>query len=90
LTGDLRWEFEVANRQGRWLPNVGGVLSTAGDLVFGAAEDRFLALDATDGNLLWSFNTGGGIHSVAITYLVKGKQRVTVAAGQAILTFGLE
>ena len=90
LTGDLRWEFEVTNRPGRWLPNVGGVLSTAGDVVFGAAEDRFLALDATDGKLLWSFNTGGGIHSVAITYLVKGKQRVTVAAGEAILTFGLE
>ena len=90
LSGKLRWEFTVANHPGQWLPNIGGLLSTAGDVLFGAAEDRFLALDATNGKVLWGFNTGGGIHNAAVTYLVKGKQRVTVAAGQAILTFGLE
>ncbi len=90
LTGSLRWEFEVQNNPGVFLPNIGGLLATAGDVMFGAAQDRFLAFDATNGKLLWSFNSGGGIHTGAVTYLVKGKQRVSVAAGQAILTFGLE
>ena len=90
LTGELRWEFLALDRPGEWLPNVGGLLATAGDLLFGATKDQFIALDARNGKLLWSFGTGGGIHTAAVTYLVKGKQRVTVAAGQAILSFGLE
>lgn len=90
MTGELRWEFLALDHPGEWLPNIGGLLSTAGDLVFGSSLDRFVALDAGSGKELWSFNTGGGIHTAAVTYLVKGKQRVTVTAGQAILTFGLD
>jgi len=90
LTGARRWEFETFRGSATYLEYVGGLLSTAGDLVFGAAKDVVLALDATDGRLLWSFNAGGGVHAAPITYLIRGRQRVTVAAGQALLTFGLQ
>ena len=90
LTGERRWEFETFTGAGEWQGAVGGLLSTASDLVFGAAEDVLLALDATNGRKLWSFNTGGGVHAAPITYLVRGRQRLTVAAGRALLTFGLD
>jgi len=90
LTGARRWEFETFRSPGAYLENVGGLLSTAGDLVFGAGKDLLLALDATDGRLLWSFKAGGEVHASPITYLVQGHQRITVAAGQALLTFGIE
>ena len=88
-TGDQRWEFETFTGAEEYLLFVGGLLSTAGDLLFGAQRDQLLALDATNGRLLWSFRTGGGVHAAPVTYLVRGRQRLTVAAGQAILTFGL-
>ena len=90
LTGARRWEFETFRSPGAYLENVGGLLSTAGDLVFGAGKDLLLALDATDGRLLWSFKAGGEVHAAPITYLGGGRQRITVAAGQALLTFGIE
>ena len=36
-----------------------GVLSTAGDLVFGGGWMAFVALDAKTGELLWHVNLGG-------------------------------
>ena len=69
---------------------VGGLLSSAGNLVFGGATDRFVALDAESGARLWSFRTGGNIVAAPVTYLVNGRQQITVAAGRAILTFGIE
>lgn len=68
----------------------GGLLSTAGGLVFGGVESRFFALDAGTGAELWRMNTGGDIQGAPITYLSEGRQQVTVAAGQTIITFVLE
>jgi alcohol dehydrogenase (cytochrome c) len=89
LSGARRWEFETFTTTEEFLTHVGGLLSTASDLLFGAREDQLLALDATNGRLLWTFKAGGGVHAAPITYLVGGRQRLTVAAGQALLTFGL-
>ena len=90
MTGELRWEYHTFRTTDWYVHHVGGLLSTASDLLFGASEDRFLALDATDGHLLWSFRAGEGIHAGPVTYLSRGRQRITVAAGRALLTFGLE
>jgi alcohol dehydrogenase (cytochrome c) len=89
-TGERRWEFQTHATLGAKVLHAGGLLSTGGDLLFGAAEDRLLALDATNGLLLWSFTAGGGVHAAPISYLVRGKQRLTVAAGHALLTFGID
>jgi hypothetical protein len=35
-------------------------------------------------------NVGGMIHAGPMTYSVEGQQRVTIAAGNTIFTFGLE
>ncbi|MGH8227021.1 MAG: PQQ-dependent dehydrogenase, methanol/ethanol family [Steroidobacteraceae bacterium] len=60
----------------------GGVLSTAGDLVFqGTAAGNFVAYRASDGKRLWSFPAQTGILAAPMSYAVGGKQYVTVLAG---------
>lgn len=60
----------------------GGVVSTAGDLVFeGDAMGRFSAYRATDGKRLWSVQTHTGIVAPPITYAVNGQQYVAVEIG---------
>ena len=61
---------------------VGGVLATAGGLVFtGEGNGYFDAIDAESGELLWRFQCGAGVNAPPITYEVDGIQYVAVAAG---------
>jgi PQQ-dependent dehydrogenase (methanol/ethanol family) len=60
----------------------GGVLATAGNLVFqGRADGVLAAFRATDGKQLWSFDAGTGIMAPPVTYQVDGVQYVSVLAG---------
>jgi quinohemoprotein ethanol dehydrogenase len=60
----------------------GGTLSTAGDLVFqGTADGRFVAYNAKSGEKLWEQPTGTGVVAAPATYLVDGKQYVSIAVG---------
>jgi quinohemoprotein ethanol dehydrogenase len=60
----------------------GGVLSTAGNLVFeGTASGRFEAYRADNGKKLWSFDAQTGVMAGPATYTVNGKQYVAVLAG---------
>ncbi|QWG23070.1 PQQ-dependent dehydrogenase, methanol/ethanol family [Bradyrhizobium sediminis] len=60
----------------------GGTLTTAGNLVFqGTADGRFIAYNATTGEKLWESPTGTGVVAAAGTYMIDGKQYVTIAVG---------
>jgi alcohol dehydrogenase (cytochrome c)/quinohemoprotein ethanol dehydrogenase len=60
----------------------GGVLSTAGNLVFqGSATGFFNAYNAKTGDKLWEFPAQTGIVAAPITYMIDGDQYVTVSAG---------
>lgn len=60
----------------------GGVLATAGGLVFqGRADGIFAAYRATDGNVLWDFDAGTGIMAPPVSYLVDGVQHITLMVG---------
>jgi alcohol dehydrogenase (cytochrome c)/quinohemoprotein ethanol dehydrogenase len=60
----------------------GGVLATAGGLVFqGNATGKLEAYGAADGSKLWSFDAQTGIIAPPITYTVNGEQYVAVLAG---------
>ena len=68
----------------------GGVLSTAGGLVFfGDDSGAFAAADAATGTPLWHFHTNERWKASPMTYLVNGKQYVAVAAGSNIVAFAL-
>jgi len=67
------------------LPFMGGMLPTAGGLVFhGNIQGWFKALDASTGKLLWQFNTGSGISAGPVTYELDGKQYVAVVSGRLV------
>ncbi len=60
----------------------GGLLSTAGDLVFqGRADGQFAAYDAASGELVWESPVHVGIIAAPVTYMVDGEQYITVMAG---------
>ena len=68
-----------ANYPGPWN---GGLLSTAGNLVFqGSAAGGLFAYRASDGTRLWSFAAQTGIIGAPMSYAVGDKQYVTVLAG---------
>ena len=83
-TGERRWEFQLHS------PPWAGVLSTAGGLVFGGSnEGNFFALDDRTGKALWQFQTGGAIRANPISFSVDDRQLVAIAAGNAMIVFGL-
>jgi quinohemoprotein ethanol dehydrogenase len=69
-------------RQEYVAPWNGGTLTTAGNLVFeGTADGRFCAYNAKTGEKLWETPTGTGVVAGPVTYMVDGKQYVSVAVG---------
>jgi quinohemoprotein ethanol dehydrogenase len=60
----------------------GGVLTTAGNLVFqGNAEGQFVAYAADSGEEKWSVVTGSGITAAPVTYLNNDQQYVLIPIG---------
>ena len=75
-TGKVAWKVKTPQ------PLIGGVLATAGDLVFnGEANGWYKAYDARTGKELWKYNCGAGVNSPGVSYMVNGKQYIAVAAG---------
>jgi len=65
-------------------PNMwnGGMLSTAGNLLFqGNADGELVAYRADSGDRLWSADATTGIVAAPISYRVNGEQYIAVAAG---------
>lgn len=65
------------------VPGLGGLISTAGNLVFIAAtQDNYLrAFNANNGDLLWEARLPAGGQATPMTYEVGGKQYVVIMAG---------
>lgn len=58
------------------------VLSTAGNLVFqGEGTGEFAAYAADSGRKVWSIMTGSAIHSVPVSFAVRGEQYILVPVG---------
>ncbi len=80
------WHVELP---GAWN---GGVLSTAGGLVFqGTSAGQLVAYSADKGERLWSYDVQAGVIAAPMTYAVGGQQYVAIvvgAGGSEPLTFG--
>lgn len=75
-TGAVRWKFHAP------APIVSGITPTAGGVTFaGDVAGTFYALSSSDGSVLFSKPTGGGISGGVITYTVAGKQYVAITSG---------
>jgi len=63
-------------------PSNGGILSTAGDLVFqGTWDGTFAAYDAYDGEKLWQYKSDSAVLAGPMTFELDGEQYVAVAQG---------
>jgi PQQ-dependent dehydrogenase (methanol/ethanol family) len=96
LRGDPKWKaagyligWDPVAQKARWrvqqaLPMNGGVLSTAGNLVFqGEADGHFSAYSADKGEKLWSFDTKESIVAAPTTVKADGVQYILVAIGNS-------
>ncbi|MBX2922665.1 MAG: pyrroloquinoline quinone-dependent dehydrogenase [Chitinophagaceae bacterium] len=63
--------------------NFGGAIATAGNLVFVAAtlDNRFRAFHTDTGQQLWETELPAGGQATPMTYAIKGKQYIVIAAG---------
>ena len=85
-TGRRAWEHPMTGPGTMWA----GTVSTAGGVVFFGDDDGHLvAADSRTGKHLWHFATSQNITASPITYMVDGKQYVTICAATHVYTFGL-
>lgn len=86
FTGKKAWDVPL----GSFVPGMstgtvtlGGPIVTAGGLIFSAATmDTFIrAFDADSGSEVWKFELPASAQATPMTYSVKGKQYVVIAAG---------
>jgi alcohol dehydrogenase (cytochrome c) len=84
-TGQRKWTHRLA------APSTeAGVLTTASNLLFSGDRDGgFYALDARDGKSLWETNLGRSVSAGPMTFMVNGKQYVSIQAGSSLYTFSL-
>ncbi len=84
-TGGIKWEHRVVS------PPWGGLMATAGNLVFGGTlEGNVFALDAETGEILWRFLGNDRVYASPISFLSRGRQHVSLAAGDVLITFSLD
>ena len=85
-TGKVAWELPQEGRVNSW----GGVLATAGGVVFFCSDDgAFAAADSKSGMPLWSFPSPQIWKASPMTYVFDSAQYVAVANGGSIMAFGL-
>lgn len=76
VSGTYRWRYRAG------APVIAAVTSTAGNLVFGGTLDgEFLALNASNGERLYSFATGGAMAGGILSYVRDGAQYVAAMTG---------
>jgi alcohol dehydrogenase (cytochrome c) len=84
-TGEKKWDYRLAANA-----TEAGILTTATNVLFSGGRDgAFYALDARDGKLLWETNLGPSVSAGPMTYMVNGKQYVSIQCGAALYTFAL-
>ncbi len=99
-TGTIAWSVPLGTMGGfPGSPNLGGPIVTAGGVVFiGATLDRAIrAFDVGTGRELWKADLPAGARATPMTYEVRGRQFVVIAAGgggpfgagDAIIAFAL-
>jgi len=87
-TGDIRWETPLAS--GPDIDRVvGGVLSTAGGLVFASYHDEFFAFDSDTGRILWRLRLGARINAPPVSYAIGQTQFIALMAGNSLFAFSL-
>lgn len=84
-SGALVWQYAMPAR--RDYGAIGGILTTAGGLLFVGDHTIFYAMNSSTGEVLWSADLGRLINAAPVSYSVTGRQYVAIAAGDSLFAF---
>ncbi|PCJ41690.1 MAG: ATP-binding protein [SAR86 cluster bacterium] len=77
-TGEILWEYE----QDALMMSL---MSTGGDLIFGGDNNgRMKAISKLTGEVVWEINLGSAISGYPTTFMVDGKQYISVSTGPSL------
>jgi alcohol dehydrogenase (cytochrome c) len=88
--GSVRWKHIPKGEGAEGGSMSGGILTTAGDLLFTGDSNRLAAFDPADGKILWSEKLDGHVSNGPSTWLLDGKQNVIVGAGDTLYALSLD
>ena len=88
-TGRMRWNSTLETGGAEVPGEMGGVLSTDGNLVFAGYDSEFHAFDSDTGMSLWKTLLGGVVHAATISYAIGNQQYIAVFAGRTLFVFSL-
>jgi len=88
-SGQIRWDSTLEVGGADVPGEMGGVLSTGGDLVFAGHSSEFDAFDADTGTALWRTPLGGVVHAAPISYAIDNQQYIAILAGRTLFVFNL-
>jgi alcohol dehydrogenase (cytochrome c) len=84
VSGERSWELAFQ------MPSWGGVLSTAGGVVFtGTEQGEIVAVESRSGRELWRYMLGAPVYAAPITYMIDGRQYLVLGAGATLTAFAL-
>lgn len=88
--GSVRWKHVSKGMGEEGGGMSGGILTTAGDLLFTGDSDRLAAFDPGNGKILWSEKLGKHVSNGPSTWTLDGQQNIIVGAGDTLygLTLG--
>ncbi len=85
-TGNIAWKHELKAGEGSIS---GGVLTTAGKLLFTGDSGSLVAFDPANGKILWHHPLASGLSNGPSTYMLDGKQQIVAGAGDSLYAFTL-
>jgi glucose dehydrogenase len=86
--GNIKWKHEV-QPQGFGGGMTGGILTTAGHLLFTGDSTSLTAFDPATGKILWHQRLMSSVSNGPSTYTLDGKQYVLVGAGDSLYALTL-
>lgn len=85
---DLTTHKIAWNQQWPYSCSAGALVTAGGLIVHGRNDGRVVALDKTDGALLWEFQTDAGVNGSASTFIHEGKQYIAIIAAGSLYSTG--
>lgn len=88
--GEVRWKHIPKGEGAEGGGMSGGILTTAGDLLFTGDSDRLAAFNPANGKILWSEKFGKHVSNGPATWVLDDQQYIVAAAGDTLyaLTLG--
>lgn len=91
-TGKIRWKHVAGGPDGTLVHSAGitgGILTTAGRVLFTGDSGQLVAFDPATGKILWHQRLPGNVSNGPSTWMLDGKQYLIVGAGDTLYAFTL-